>query len=354
MDYGEENIWTNGLCCVLANALRERFDLPMGAYVIRSHFDDRKIIVHAFGRMPDGRIVDGEGIRSEQEMLSVWDDVTEDQWRETAGLDLGGYANHGLSLEYMNVELGHLWLMSPEDVDDTSRAHEFIDSNPDLFGALFSLKLDQVMESYCEQFRGSFGAQHKDLTETLLEEIRKIREQIRADEGGGGMCHLVTEFLEAERGWKRLTVSRISPSGDVICAAHYVSVLADGTIVDPTADQFGDGHDIRILKPGDAGYGEYRPEFNCDYNPEIYPEELSGWAEYWAGEEDYDAQDRLAEERGVAWWLEDTQAFVAYNLEQAELARAAGGEWNLKYARRMEALAAGAGQSRMQEPQPSF
>lgn len=144
-----------------------------------------------------------------------------------------------------------------------------------------------------------------DVTEAVLSDIRSLRSRFREAEGGGGMCHAVSEDLGRSRGWTPLSVGYLSLDGTVICAGHYVNVLRDGTLLDATADQFGEGHDIRVLRPGDAEYGRYRPEFYEDYHPGIEPVELAAWARDWNGDVDCDAQDIATDERGAAWWLDD-------------------------------------------------
>lgn len=152
----------------------------------------------------------------------------------------------------------------------------------------------------------STGADIEDMPRILA-----FRAETRLENGGGGMCHLVTEALAHERGWGRLAVTYLSADGEIVTDGHYVNLLADGTIVDPTADQFGEGHDVRILRPDDPGYGRYRPEFDIDYNPGTAPE-LAAWEPAWAGETDWDAHVRLSQERGHGWWVQDPQDLLTY------------------------------------------
>lgn len=141
--------------------------------------------------------------------------------------------------------------------------------------------------------------------------IAAMREGIRAEEGGGGMCHLVTEALAHERGWGRLAVSYLATDGVIVSDGHYVNLLGDGSILDATADQFGEGHGVRLLRPDDPEYGRYRPEFDDDYNPDTAPE-LAAWKPAWNGETDWDAHIRVAGERGYGWWLDDPRDMLAY------------------------------------------
>lgn len=171
--------------------------------------------------------------------------------------------------------------------------------------------MDQAMRTYTALFAGSRPSRRRRLTPALLRDTLAARSRIRAEEGGGGMCHLVTEWLEDRCGWERLGVSYLSPRGEVICSGHYVSLLPDGSIFDPTSDQMGEGRDFALIGPDEAGYGRYRPEFDGDFNPAIAPE-ASRWASLWTGEADHEAQDRLRRERGYGWWTADKSAMISY------------------------------------------
>jgi hypothetical protein len=152
-----------------------------------------------------------------------------------------------------------------------------------------------------------------------LETIRRVRAEIRVEEGGGGMCHLVTEWLNGDHGLGRLGVTYLDRTGEVVISGHYVNLLADGSILDPTADQTGEGHDVRLLRPGDPEYGRYRPEFDEEYHPGACPE-LDAWLPFWSGESDYLRQDKVTRERGKGWWVEDPGALLDYYSGQANIA----------------------------------
>lgn len=155
----------------------------------------------------------------------------------------------------------------------------------------------------------------------VLDAAKALRDGIRAEEFGGGMCSMVGEALEAEHGWRRCGVAYVSPEGEVICEAHVVNVLSDGTIVDATADQFGEGDEVRVVRPGDLAYGRYRPEFYDDFHPGISPS-AAAWAGDWTGEMDAEAAGRLQRERGPAWWLDDPAPMLDYLERQAGYAAA--------------------------------
>jgi hypothetical protein len=155
------------------------------------------------------------------------------------------------------------------------------------------------------------------------------------------MCHLVTEFASDRWGWARAAVAYLSPDGCVICAGHYVCVLPGGAILDPTADQFGERHDVRILYPEDPEHTRYRMEWDGDYNPST-DAECAAAASFlgtpWTGEDDLDAQNRNRTERGAGWWLSDTAAYAAYWAETLALAEAAGDSFSREYARHARAI----------------
>lgn len=139
-----------------------------------------------------------------------------------------------------------------------------------------------------------------------INRIRQIRDDVRAEEGETtGMCHLVSEVIENEFGWDRWGGVYTASSGDMICSAHLFNVLPNGALLDATADQFGEGHDIRVIQPDDPEYQRYRMEWMQDYNPDLsddYPE-LHGVE--WSGEYDSEAQNRLRAERGDRWWINE-------------------------------------------------
>lgn len=151
----------------------------------------------------------------------------------------------------------------------------------------------------------------------LVPSLKREREAIRVDEGGGGMCHIITELLWDRHGWARMPVTYLDRSGDVICAGHLICILPDGSLLDATADQFGEGHDVRVLTPRQQDYGRYRPEFDEDFNPRIAPEYVGAF--FWSGTVDYLTQDQLRAERGQGWWLGDTTRYARYLAHQVKL-----------------------------------
>lgn len=134
-----------------------------------------------------------------------------------------------------------------------------------------------------------------------IQHILAVREEER-EHSGGGMCSMVSEFIENEFGWLMKCGAYTDSNDDTICEAHCWNILPDGAILDATADQFGEGHDIRIIEPSDPEFARYRDEWYDDYHPG-HPEFPQIADRKWSGEFDMDKVQRLEKERGVGWWL---------------------------------------------------
>lgn len=173
---------------------------------------------------------------------------------------------------------------------------------------------------------GRSGSPLAELTPELIEEIETLRDEIRMAEGGGGMCHFVTEVLQNRYGWDRLCVTYLSPEGEIICGGgHVVNVLPDGSILDPTRDQFGEGFSVSLIRSESDEIGRYRTEFYEDFHPG-HPDAgdlLDGWADAYDGRIDVVVQDDNEAERGCTWWLEDTSLLDAYQEKQDAFASGA-------------------------------
>lgn len=128
----EPEDWTSGLCCLFANALRERFNLPMRAVLVRSRQDGSKTLVHAFGVLSGGQAVDALGIRGEVELMVAYADYSDRDWRALHC----ARPEEDIDVVIEDVTLGHLWALNPEDHEATNAAHAYIESRPDLFGSL--------------------------------------------------------------------------------------------------------------------------------------------------------------------------------------------------------------------------
>jgi hypothetical protein len=172
--------------------------------------------------------------------------------------------------------------------------------------------------AYMKHFGGP-GRTIDGLSQELIDEIETLREEIRQEEGGGGMCHVVTEVLQMRYGWERLSVSYLTGDGQIICGGgHVVNVLPGGSVLDPTRDQFGEGHSVSLIPADSNEIGRYRTEFYEDYHPghADVGSQLDGWADAFDGKPDWQVQDDLRAARGDYWWLDDLSHIEAYNARQ--------------------------------------
>lgn len=158
-----------------------------------------------------------------------------------------------------------------------------------------------------------------------IDYIRKMREEIRCGEGGGGYCHILADVIEDEFGWQKSGGTYCSGGDEPICSAHRWNLLPDGAILDATADQLGDD-DIVIIPKGDPRHRRYRYEYDVDYNPTLaadYPE-LHGVP--YSGKYDAEWENELNAARGRDWWATDEQKerLKAYRAQQRAYAKAKG------------------------------
>nr|WP_250808069.1 hypothetical protein [Neorhizobium tomejilense] len=160
----------------------------------------------------------------------------------------------------------------------------------------------------------------KLLTDEFVGMIETLRDEVRAAEGGGGMCHVMSEILMDRYGWPMLSVAYLSADGGMICSSHIVNILPDGSVLDTTRDQFGEGFSVSYVAAGSDEIGRYRPEFYEDFHPG-HPDDadgvMSAWLDAYHGHSDCVEQDRVTSERGHAWWLTNTAALDAYEAAQA-------------------------------------
>lgn len=130
----DEQAWTSGLCAIFANALVERHGLSLRALVVRSRNEPNIItLVHAFGALPGGCIVDARGIRPEAGLLEVdYAELTTQDWRDIHCAQPG----EDIEVIIVPISVEELWELNPEDLDATNAAHQYIENHPDLFGSL--------------------------------------------------------------------------------------------------------------------------------------------------------------------------------------------------------------------------
>lgn len=130
--------------------------------------------------------------------------------------------------------------------------------------------------------------------------VKIIRHVCRVDNGGGGACHLVSEAIESCWGLERVEGTVTSADGRIICSHHLWNEFPDGTILDATADQFGE-EDIRFITPSDPSYHTYQIRWGSRRHVE--DDEVDALIAF-ADEEEKRAE-KIDKEFGDMWWLGD-------------------------------------------------
>lgn len=154
-----------------------------------------------------------------------------------------------------------------------------------------------------------------------IAEIANMVHQIRKGDCGGGQCHNVSSWIQHRFGWPKTGGTYLSVDGEVIVSGHLWNVLPDGAILDATADQIGEGHDIRIVNIDDPDYSRYDMEWYQDYHPKSdnYKHGINKRdPSLFTGELDSEAQNRIRSERGNYWWLSNKDHIDAYNEKQKQ------------------------------------
>jgi hypothetical protein len=183
--------------------------------------------------------------------------------------------------------------------------------------------LPEASRQYFKKIVGGRRQHEFKLTPEFVADVEAYRDQVREEEGGGGMCHIVSDYLAEKYGWERLYVTYLSPSGEIICGGgHVINVLPDGSILDATRDQFGEGFSVSHIANDSDEIGRYRPEFNQDYYPG-HPDSaaLSPWVPYYGGTADEDIDTLKGGARESGWWLTDKSHYDAYLEKQRSFNR---------------------------------
>lgn len=215
----------------------------------------------------------------------------------------------------------------------------------DLFESPFSDRLKEL-DAEINAWKPPRGLQQPRPED--IEMFRKLREALRIEEGGGGMCHFVSEWIEYHYGWRREGGVYVSRDGEVIVDAHYWNVLPDGSILDATADQTGEGKDIAIIPPNDPDHGRYAEEWYDDWHPQLphwkaNPKRIGvRKPEHFTGKMDYDLAAEIQQERGPVWWVTHPDQYRAYLEQQLRYAEATNHDLGINYTdwikRRLDAL----------------
>lgn len=114
--------WSCGYCSIFANALREKFGLPIYAIVEEAVKDKDKTLVHAFG-LKGNMAYDSNGARPVNEVLSDYE----------PGIF---YPNEESRIRLIKMSLNRLDKLHDVDIHATYAAHRYIDRHPQLFAGL--------------------------------------------------------------------------------------------------------------------------------------------------------------------------------------------------------------------------
>lgn len=122
------------------------------------------------------------------------------------------------------------------------------------------------------------------LTPAQIAQIKAIVVKVR--DGQQGQCGFVAEVLAEKFGWGNYGGFYHAPDGRVIGDHVWNVHEPSGTIIDATADQHGEGHDIKVVHPGDPDYGRY--QYGDDEKDD---------------ERRWDESMKNRQEHGDFWWL---------------------------------------------------
>jgi hypothetical protein len=166
------------------------------------------------------------------------------------------------------------------------------------------------------------GIPLNELSDDIIAEIEKLRATVR-EESPGGMCEIVSECLQQRYQWTPMVVSYLSEDGRIICADHTLVILPDGSLLDATRDQFGEGHSVSLIKAGTQEMGRYRPFFHEDWHPG-HPDDtdgdLSAWLPTYTDKNDYDLADETKLKLGDGWWVDDKTLLATFYNENGYIA----------------------------------
>ena len=154
-------------------------------------------------------------------------------------------------------------------------------------------------------------AKQPAISRRMIGYLRTLRQHVRRDacyDPGTAGCSQSTEFLEARFGWPRMCGTYLSktlePLGD-----HCWNFLADGSIIDITADQFKEpGYGgIKIVRPNNPEYYRYRTEYGVDYypggqHPDPAVEEPLPSDPMFTGKYDPEMSNLASAARSKYWW----------------------------------------------------
>lgn len=97
-----------------------------------------------------------------------------------------------------------------------------------------------------------------DITPEHIQQMKDITHEVRRDAGLGGQCYIVSEENHLNHGWDIHGGVYHSKDGKPL-GDHVWNVHNDtGTIIDATADQWGEGHHVRVLPKDHPDHARYK------------------------------------------------------------------------------------------------
>jgi hypothetical protein len=90
-----------------------------------------------------------------------------------------------------------------------------------------------------------------------IEEIIKVREEVRREEENPFCCGIVSEELAEMIDGARVFYGGYIEADSTFCDDHAWVDLPDGRILDATVDQFNEREDVRIVGPDSEHYPRY-------------------------------------------------------------------------------------------------
>jgi hypothetical protein len=148
------------------------------------------------------------------------------------------------------------------------------------------------------------------LPSSVAGEIEQFRHRMRCL-GQRGACYEVSQFIQWRFGLPAQEGVYQTAAGEPVCL-HRWNLLANGDILDGTADQFCEGEDISLLSYASPRAKRYRPIWTHAFNPDTI-----AWHQgtVWTGLPDQEWWEQNGEfETATGWWLQDVGPFVEWRL----------------------------------------
>lgn len=130
--------------------------------------------------------------------------------------------------------------------------------------------------------------------------------------GARGACYEVSQLIFKQFGFHTAEGVYQHSDGRPIYL-HRWNIMPDGSILDGTADQFGEGHDVFTIDPSNAFFQRYRPIWTNAFNPStIDTYKNMPWTNF----SDQDYWNKNQDPQG--WWLEDLSIYIEWKRQMVE------------------------------------